>query len=101
MTAAPDGWDLAPQPLPAIRRRLFLRRRVTERADHYRDLARRYLRLAASTETPNHYLRIAVQYNALAEADEGVLVPSTPEGHGVFTSSRPVGPMVLSASYAR
>jgi hypothetical protein len=41
-----------------------------ERAEHYRDLAKRYLRLAASTETPNHYLRIAVQYNALAEADE-------------------------------
>jgi hypothetical protein len=42
-----------------------------ERAEHYRDLAKRYLRLAASTETPNHYLRIAVQYNALAEAEEG------------------------------
>ena len=39
-----------------------------ERAEHYRDLAKRYLRLAASTEYPNHYLRIAVQYNALAEA---------------------------------
>jgi hypothetical protein len=38
------------------------------RAEHYRDLAKRYLRLAASTEYPNHYLRIAVQYNALAEA---------------------------------
>jgi hypothetical protein len=44
-----------------------------ERAEHYRDLAKRYLRLAASTEYPNHYLRIAVQYNALAEAEE----PST------------------------
>ncbi len=41
-----------------------------KRAEHYRDLARRYLRLAASTENPNHYLRIAVQYNALAEAEE-------------------------------
>jgi hypothetical protein len=41
-----------------------------ERAKHYRDLAKRYLRLAASIEYPNHYLRIAVQYNALAEADE-------------------------------
>ena len=40
-----------------------------ERAEHYRDLARRYLRLARSTENPNHYLRIAVQYNTLAEAD--------------------------------
>jgi hypothetical protein len=40
------------------------------RAEHYRDLAKRYLRLAASTENPNHYLRIAVQYNALAEAEE-------------------------------
>jgi hypothetical protein len=39
-----------------------------ERAEHYRVLAKRYLRLAASTENPNHYLRIAVQYNALAEA---------------------------------
>jgi hypothetical protein len=39
-----------------------------ERAEHYRYLARRYLRLAASTENPNHYLRITVQYNALAEA---------------------------------
>jgi hypothetical protein len=45
-----------------------------KRAEHYRDLAKRYLRLAASTENPNHYLRIAVQYNTLAEAEE----PSTP-----------------------
>jgi hypothetical protein len=41
-----------------------------KRAEHYRDLAKRYLRLAASTENPNHYLRIAVQYNVLAEAEE-------------------------------
>jgi hypothetical protein len=41
-----------------------------KRADHYHDLAKRYLRLAASTENPNHYLRIAVQYNAMAEAEE-------------------------------
>jgi hypothetical protein len=41
-----------------------------ERAEHYRDLAKRYLRLAASTENPNHYLRIAVQYNTLAESEE-------------------------------
>ena len=41
-----------------------------KRAEHYRDLAKGYLRLAASTENPNHYLRIAVQYNALAEAEE-------------------------------
>ena len=40
-----------------------------KRAEHYRDLAKRYLRLAASTENSNHYLRIAVQYNALAEAE--------------------------------
>jgi hypothetical protein len=40
-----------------------------KRAEHYRDLAKRYLRLAASTENPNHYLRIAVQYNTLAEAE--------------------------------
>jgi hypothetical protein len=40
------------------------------RAEHYHDLAKRYLRLAASTEYPNHYLRIAVQYNTLAEAEE-------------------------------
>jgi hypothetical protein len=37
-----------------------------ERAEHYRDLAKRYLRLVALTE--DHYLRFAVQYNALAEA---------------------------------
>jgi hypothetical protein len=41
-----------------------------ERPEHFRDLARRYLRLAASTENPNHYLRIAVQYNTLAETEE-------------------------------
>ena len=65
MTAVPMA-RYAPPTLPAIRRRLFLRRRIMshalERAEHYRDLARRYLRLAASTENPNHYLRIAVQY---------------------------------------
>jgi hypothetical protein len=44
-----------------------------ERAEHYRDLARRYLRLAASTENPNHYLRIAVQYNTLAETEESCI----------------------------
>jgi hypothetical protein len=43
---------------------------ASKRAKHYRDLAKRYLRLAASTENPNHYLRIAVQYNTLAEAEE-------------------------------
>jgi len=41
-----------------------------KRADHYRDQAKRYPRLAASPENPNHYLRIAVQYNTLAEAEE-------------------------------
>jgi len=41
-----------------------------KRAEHYHDLARRYLHLAASAEKPNHYLRIAVQYNVLAEAEE-------------------------------
>ena len=41
-----------------------------KRAEHYRELSKRYLRLAASTEHANHYLRIAVQYNALAEAEE-------------------------------
>jgi hypothetical protein len=41
-----------------------------KRAEHYRHLAKRYLRLAASTNNSNHYLRIAVQYNALAEAEE-------------------------------
>jgi len=45
-----------------------------KRTEHYRDLAKRYLRLAASSANPNHYLRIAVQYNTLAEAEE----PSTP-----------------------
>jgi len=44
-----------------------------KRAEHYRDLAKRYLRLAAisrSTKNRNHYLRIAQQYNTLAEAEE-------------------------------
>jgi hypothetical protein len=39
-----------------------------KRAEHYRDLAKRYLRLAAtssSTENRNHYLRIAQHYNTL------------------------------------
>jgi hypothetical protein len=53
---------------------LFLRRCVmphaSKRAEHYRDLAERYLRLAASTDHSNHYLRIAVHYSALAEAEE-------------------------------
>jgi hypothetical protein len=76
-----------------------------ERAKHYRDLAKRYLRLAASTEYPNHYLRIAVQYNALAEADElsadghwhfdgfgvayDVLAPPMSEGPGVSATLDP------------
>jgi hypothetical protein len=88
-----------------------------ERAEHYRDLAKRYLRLAASTEYPNHYLRIAVQYNALAEAEErgadghwhfdgfgladDVLAPPTSEGLDVFTYPRPLAPMVLPVSYPR
>ena len=86
-----------------------------ERAEHYRDLARRYLRLAASTENPNHYLRIAVQYNALAEAEElralahaeddwhfdrfglmdGVIVPAPSEGPSILASPR-LAPMVIS-----
>jgi hypothetical protein len=91
-----------------------------KRAEHYRNLAKRYLRLAASTENPNHYLRIAVQYNALAEAEElgtgyadadrqfdrfnltdDVLAPPTSEGPGVFAYRRPLAPMVLSSSYPR
>jgi len=42
------------------------------RAEHYRDLAKRYLRLAAigASKNRNHYLRIAVQYSTLAEAEE-------------------------------
>jgi hypothetical protein len=76
-TAAPR-W-LAPlatpcNPPPAIRRRFFFGRCIMpdalKRAEHYRDLAKRYLRVAALTENPNHYLRIAVQYNGLAEAEE-------------------------------
>src|SRR5260370_33348184 len=86
-----------------------------KRAEHYRNLARRYLRLPASTESPNHYLRIAVQYNALAESEElstshgdgdqhfdrfdlmdGVLAFSTSEESCVFASPRPLAPMVLS-----
>jgi hypothetical protein len=55
-----------------------------ERAEHYRDLAKRYLRLAASSENPNHYLRIAVQYNALAEAEE----LSTSHGDGDWPFDR-------------
>jgi hypothetical protein len=45
---------------------------VLDRAEHYRELAKRYLRLAAtdSTKKPNHYLRIAVQYSSLADAEE-------------------------------
>ncbi len=46
---------------------------VLKRAEHYRDLAKRYVRLAAissSTENRNHYLRIAQHYNTLAEAEE-------------------------------
>ena len=85
-----------------------------KRAEHYRDLARRYLRLAASTENPNHYLRIAVQYNALAEAEElsishgdgdwpfdrfgpmdGVIVPAPSEGPSILASPR-LAPMVIS-----
>jgi DICT domain-containing protein len=45
-----------------------------KRAEHYRDFAKRYVRLAAissSTEkNRKHYLRIAQRYNALAEAEE-------------------------------
>src|SRR5260370_7191123 len=55
-----------------------------KRAEHYRDLAKRYLRLAASTENPNHYLRIAVQNNALAEAEE----LSTSHGDGDWPFDR-------------
>jgi hypothetical protein len=43
---------------------------ASKRAEHYRDLAERYLRLATSTDNSNHYLRIAVHYSALAEAEE-------------------------------
>jgi hypothetical protein len=53
-----------------------------KRAECYHDFARRYLRLAASTENPYHYLRIAVQYNALAEAEE--LSPSHGDGDWHF-----------------
>ena len=56
-----------------------------ERAEHYRDLAKRYLRLAASTENPNHYLRIAVQYNALAEAEESSTRAHTKAAIGTLT----------------
>jgi len=85
-----------------------------KRAEHYRDLAERYLRLAASTENPNHYLRIAVQYNALAESEElstshgdgdrhfgrfdlmdGVLALPTSEGPSILASPR-LAPMVIS-----
>ena len=44
--------------------------RASKRAEHYRDLAERYLRLAASTDNSSHYLRIAVHYSALAEVEE-------------------------------
>jgi hypothetical protein len=43
---------------------------ASKRAEHYRDLAERYLRLAATSDNSNHYLRIAVHYSALAEAEE-------------------------------
>ena len=44
-----------------------------KQAEHYRDLEKRYLHLAAigsSTERRNHYLRIAEHYGTLAEAEE-------------------------------
>jgi hypothetical protein len=44
-----------------------------KRAEHYRDVAKRYLRLAAissTAENRNHYLRIARHYKTLAEAEE-------------------------------
>src|SRR6267378_6660756 len=105
-------------PQPAIRRRFFFGRCIMsdalKRAEHYHDLARRYLRLAESTENPNHYLRIAVQYNALAEAKElsishgdgdwpfdrfglmdGVIVPAPSEGPSILASPR-LAPMVIS-----
>ncbi len=85
-----------------------------KRAEHYRDLAKGYLRLPASTENPNHYLRIAVQCNALAEAEElrtsqgdgdwpferfglmdGVVAPVSSEGPSILASPRLV-PMVIS-----
>jgi len=73
--ARPDGQAPSrPPATPAIWRRPFFERcaisDASKRAEHYRDLAERYLRLAASTENPNHYLRIAVQYNTLAETEE-------------------------------
>jgi hypothetical protein len=74
-----------------------------ERAEHYRDLAKRYLRLAASTDYPNHYLRIAVQYNALAEVEEGStdgVASSMSEGPSDFAFSHLFTPMV-SGSYSR
>jgi hypothetical protein len=43
------------------------------RAQRYRDLAEGCRHLAAiglSTETQNHYLRMAEHYNSLAEAEE-------------------------------
>jgi hypothetical protein len=43
---------------------------ASKRAEYYRDLAKRYLRLAVSTDNSSHYLRIAVQYSALAETEE-------------------------------
>jgi hypothetical protein len=49
------------------------------RAERYRDLAEGCRRLAAigiSTETQNHYLRMAEHYSTLAEAEEqGTLAP--------------------------
>jgi hypothetical protein len=44
--------------------------RESKQAEYYRDLAERYLRLAASTDNSNYYLRIAVHCSALAEAEE-------------------------------
>jgi hypothetical protein len=44
-----------------------------KQSEHYRDLEKRYLHLAAigsSTERRNHYLRIAEHYSMLAEAEE-------------------------------
>ena len=44
-----------------------------KQAEHYRDLEKRYLRLAeigSSTKRRSHYLRIADHYGALAEVEE-------------------------------
>jgi hypothetical protein len=68
----PGRYSPSARPSQALRGRCIMSDAL-KRAEHYRDVAKRYLRLAAissRTENRNHYLRIAQHYNTLAEAEE-------------------------------